>query len=228
MTQGKEIRDLLDARGLKSVESHLAEWNISPDTSVRTRSLHESMTNAAFTASTLCYLQDAPIDRAILYRGDSVLTGLFTSSGEPLQKFYVFKAMAAMLGTPQRLAVTGGDTSGFAVLAGRSPDGKIVRMLISNYEIMKDVVPLHPTVVPGTEVAVRLPRRKVEYTNNKGYELTVHHLPFGNKGYTVRRYRIDSTHSFAVTDEQSGSGKKLQLSGPLAAPSVELVEIQSK
>jgi hypothetical protein len=69
--------------------------------------IHRSMTNAAFTASTLAYLQDAPISHAILYRGDSVLNGMFDASGEPFKKFHVFKAMAAMLQTPQRLAVTG-------------------------------------------------------------------------------------------------------------------------
>jgi xylan 1,4-beta-xylosidase len=228
MTQGKEIRDILDARGLKKVESHLAEWNISPDTTERTRAIHESMVNAAFTASTLSYLQDAPMAHAILYRGDSVLTGMFNSTGEPLKKFFVFKAMAAMLETSQRLSVTGADTLGFAVLAGRSRDGKTVRLLISNYEIMKDVAPLHPNVVAGTEIAVRLPRRNVEYKDNRGYSLTVSRLPWGKKSYTVKRYLIDQTHDFAVVAEQSGTGDNAQLAEHLAPPAVELVEIQQK
>lgn len=226
--QGKEIRAILDARGLKNVESHLAEWNISPDTSERTRPIHESMTNAAFTASTLGYLQDAPINRAILYRGDSVLSGMFSSSGEPLKKFYVFKAMAAMLETPQRLSVTGADTLGFSVLAGRSQDGQTIRVLISNYEIIKNVAPLHPVVVPGTEIAVRLPRRNVEYKDNQGYSMTVDNLPWGKKDYTIKRYLIDQTHNFAVVGEQSGSGGRLQLTEPLSPPAVELVEIRKK
>src|SRR5215469_7327614 len=67
--QGKELGAVLDTRGFRSVESHLAEWNISPDTGPLTRAIHRSMTNAAFIAATLIYLEDAPIDRAMLYRG---------------------------------------------------------------------------------------------------------------------------------------------------------------
>ena len=226
MTQGQEIRSILDARGLRKVESHMAEWNLSPDTSARTRAIHQSMTNAAFTASSLIYLQDAPIDRAILYRGDAVLTGLFNSAGEPFQKFYVFKAMAALLQTPERLNVTGADNIGFAVLAGRSRDAKTGRVLISNYEILKDVAPLHPTVVAGTEIAVRLPRRAVEYQPSQGYALSVN-LPW-RSGYTVKRYRIDDAHNLDLIGQQSGSGGRAEFNAPLSQPAVELVEIEKK
>ena len=228
MTQGKEIRELLDARGLNKVESHLAEWNISPDTGPKTVSIHRSMTNAAFSASTLVYLQDAPIQRAILYRGDAVLNGMFSSAGEPFKKFYVFKAMAAMLDSPQRLSVTGGDDIGFAVLAGKSHDGRTVRLLVSNYEIPVDVAQLHPTVVPGTEIAVRLPRRSVKYENNAGFSLRVDHLPRDKRGYTIRRYLIDQTHDFAALGEESGTGNTVELKEPLPAPALELIEIEKK
>jgi len=228
MTQGKEIRAILNARGLKNVESHLAEWNISPDTSPATEAIHQSMTNAAFTASTLVYLQDAPIDRAILYRGDAVLNGMFDSKGEPFKKFYVYKAMAEMLQTPQRLSATGGDTFGFSVLAGRSRDRKIVRVLISNYEIMKDVAPLHPRVVPGTEIAVRLPRREVHYENNRGYSIAITQLPWGKGSYTIRRYRIDQTHNLDLTAEESGKGGSTRIEDALPAPAVELIELRKK
>ena len=228
MTQGKEIRAILNARGLKNVESHLAEWNISPDTSPATQAIHQSMANAAFTASTLVYLQDAPIDQAILYRGDAVLNGMFDSKGEPFKKFYVYKAMAEMLQTPQRLSATGGDTFGFSVLAGRSRDGKIVRVLISNYEIMKDVAPLHPHFVPGTEIAVRLPRRHVRYENNQGCSIAITHLPWGKGSYTIRRYRIDQTHNLDLTGEESGKGGSARIEEALPAPAVELIELRKK
>ena len=228
MTQGKEIRDVLNTRGLKDTESHLAEWNISPDTGPKTMAIHRSMTNAAFTASTLIYLQDAPIDRAILYRGDAVLSGLFNASGEPFKKFYSFKAMAAMLDSPNRLSIRGSDNIGFAVLAGRSQDGKTIRVLVSNYEIIKDVAPLHPTVVPGTEIAVRLPRRPAEYTDNKGYSLNITNLPWVKHSYTIRRYRVDETHDLALINEQSGSGGSVRITHSLSAPAVELVEIERK
>lgn len=228
MTQGKEIRDVLDARGLKKVESHMAEWNISPDTTEQTEAIHRSMINAAFTASTLTYLQDAPLAHAILYRGDSVLNGMFNSRGEPFKKFYVYKAMAAMLESPGRLSVTGADNCGLSVLAGRSRDGKTVRVLISNYEIIRDVSVLHPRVVAGTEIAVRLPRRNVDYKDNRGYSISVNNLPWGKKGFTVKRYLINETHNLDVVDEQSGSGRSVQLKEALLPPAVALIELQEK
>jgi hypothetical protein len=45
-----------------------------------------------------------------------------------------------MLSTPQRLRASGGDTYGFALLAGRSRDTKQVQILIDNYQI-----PTNPT-----------------------------------------------------------------------------------
>jgi hypothetical protein len=39
--------------------------------------------------------------------------------------------MGKMLDTPERFAVRGPDTFGFAALAGRSVDGKAVHILIS-------------------------------------------------------------------------------------------------
>ena len=73
---------------------------------------------------------------------------------------------------------------------------------------MKDVVPLHPKVVAGTEIAVRLPRRTVEYKDNKGYSITVKNLPWGKKDYTIKRYLIDETHNFEPVGEQSGQRRQ--------------------
>jgi xylan 1,4-beta-xylosidase len=228
ITQGKEIRDLLDSKGLRTVESHMAEWNLSPDTTERSRAIHESMTNAAFTAAAMIYMQDAPIDRAMLYRGDSVWIGLFNTAGQPLKKYYAFRAAGNMLETPGRLAVSGTGSNGFTALAGRSRDGKTVQVLIGNYEIMNDVSPLHPTVIAGTEVAVRLPRREVEYKDNKGYALALEHLPWGKKGYTLTRYRLDETHNLSPVEETSGTGTSVEISNPLSAPGVELIVLRSK
>ena len=129
------------------------------------------------------YLQDAPINLAILYRGDSVLNGMFKSSGEALKKFYVFKAMGAMLETPQSgFPLAARIRSAFRCLQEDPRDHKTVRVLVSNYEIINDVATLHPTKVAGTEIAVRgMPRRNVEYKDNRGYSMTVKNLPVGKE-----------------------------------------------
>ena len=43
--------------------------------------------------------------------------------------------------TPERIAATGGDDEGFAVLAGKSADGKTVQILISNYQVPANYKP---------------------------------------------------------------------------------------
>jgi xylan 1,4-beta-xylosidase len=222
---GKEIRALLDARGLRSTESHLAEWNISTDNSTAVRPIHESLMNAAFTGAVMSYLQDAPIERAMLYRGDALPSGLFDSKGAPLKKFYVVKAMAELLRTPKRLAVAGTDTVGFAALAGLSKDGKTLQVLISNHEVPKELKPLHPT--PALKFK-RAPARAIEYKDNQGYKLVINRLPWGKSSYTIKRYRIDQTHDLAEVENRASQGDRLELSHELPPPGIELITLQRK
>ncbi|MGH9559392.1 MAG: GH39 family glycosyl hydrolase [Bryobacteraceae bacterium] len=221
----KQIRELLDARGLQRTESHMAEWNISTDNSAPVRPIHESMMNAAFTGAVMSYLQDAAVSKALIYRGDSLPSGLFNSEGAPLKKFYAFKAMGEMLRTPRRLAVTGADTIGFAALAGISNDGKTIQILISNHEIPKELKPLHPK--PALKFQ-RVPIRTVEYKDNRGYKLTVDKLPWGKSGYTVKRYLLDQTHDFTQVEDRAAKGASLELSNELPPPSVELITLQKR
>lgn len=221
----KEIRGLLDARGLQRTESHLAEWNISTDNSAAVRPYHESMMNAAFTGAVMSYLEDSPIERAMLYRGDSLPSGLFDSQGTPLKKFYVLKAMAELLRTPKRLTVTGTDTVGFAALAGLSRDRKMLQVLISNHEVPKELKPLHPG--PALKFK-RVPVRSIEYKNNRGYKLTIDRLPWGKGSYTIKRYRIDETHDLGLMEDRVSRGDHVELSNELPPPGVELITLQKK
>jgi xylan 1,4-beta-xylosidase len=221
----KEIRALLDARGLAQTESHLSEWNISTDNSAAVLPYHESLMNAAFTATVMSYLQDSPIDRAMLYRGDTLPSGLFDSKGVPLKKFYAVKAMAELLRTPRRLSLTGTDTLGFTALAGLSKDGKMLQVLISNHEAPKELKPLHPgRALPFK----RVPLRAIEYKDNHGYKLAIDRLPWGKSSYTVRRYRIDQTHDLSEVENRTSSGNHLEISSELPAPGVELITLQKK
>lgn len=222
---GKAIRSLLDARGLSRTESHLAEWNISTDNSAATRPIHESMLNAAFTGAVMSYLQDSPIDVAVLYRGDTLPSGLFDSAGAPLKKFYALKAMAELLGTPKRLAVTGADTLGFTALAGLSKDRKTLQVLISNHKIPKELKPLHPARALGFK---RVPLREIEYKNNQGYRLVIDRLPWGNSRFTVQRYRLDQDHDLAQVEDRSAQGHHFELSSELPPPGIELITLKKK
>ena len=203
---GKRSRELLDARGLSKAESYVTEWGFG---AVPNAQQQATMFMAAFVSSSLIYMQDAPIDRALYYRGDPGSMGLLETSGGYRRKGYTYKAVGMMLDTPLRLAVSGADTQGFAVLAGASKDGNTVQVLISNYEIPPQL------------------RKGIEYTNNRGYELRVKNLPWGKADFTVKRYRTTETENWAVNDG-AGKGGTLELNAQLPPPGVELVVLQRK
>jgi xylan 1,4-beta-xylosidase len=234
---GKEIRSLLDAKGFKNAESILSEWNLSADFTDVEKKILQGPENAAFIDAVMIYLQDSSIDHAQFYRGDATWMGLFSPQREYYKTAYAYKAMAAMLDTPERLNLTGSDTLGFAALAGRSADGKTVQVLISNYEIPPGYkpheMPPPPTVMAALNVDFSsfkfLPRRTgIHYENNGGYALTIDHLPWGNAAFSVQRFRITATQNLAMVEEKTGRGGKLELSNPLPPPGVELIVLKRR
>jgi hypothetical protein len=132
--------------------------------------------------------------------------------------------MGAMLATPERLAATGGDTIGFALLAGRSKDGRVVQIVIANHEIPPDH--RRPNTRPGS---ARLPPQKdIVYRSNRGYRLTVTGLPWGRGGFSVRRYRLNTTEDLAAIEEPDGRGASYALERPLPPPGLELIVLRAK
>jgi hypothetical protein len=221
----RHVREILDTNGYYSAEDYCTEWELCLTEATRgphPQSIH-SMAAAAWMASTLIYMQDAPIEMAHFETGPS----LFERDGTYRKRAYVFKATSAMLKTPQRLAVAGADTIGFAVLAGRSQDGRTVQVLISNYEI--------PDLGGGPPVALRPPnvpvlesRLGIHYANNQGYSLRLRNLPWGDREFSVRRYRITEMENFDPAGETSGKGGTFVLSDPLPPPGVELIVLEQK
>ena len=217
----RKVRDMLDANGFPKAENHVTEWNMSLTNDAAHQS---SMEHAAFCGAALTYLEDAPLDRSLYYRADPNVIGFFETDGSYRKKAYTYKALGAMLDTRRRLASSGGDTLGFAVLAGRSEDAKTVQVLISNYEIPE--VLRKQRAAPGGFGAIP-PRTDIHYENNGGYALKVSHLPWGNGAFSVHRYRITKTDNWAES-ASSGKGGTLEMSNPLPAPGVELIVIRGK
>ena len=129
----RSIRALLDEYGFNKAESILSEWNMTVDVAGSGPGRQNTMKNAAFISAAMTYFQDGPIDRALFYRGDPTVMGLFEPGGQYRKKAYVFKFMGEMQNSPQRLAVSGGDKDGLALLAGKSVDGGVVRVVITRY-----------------------------------------------------------------------------------------------
>ena len=232
----RNIREILDARGLTKTESILSEWNLTPDFTEAAKARLRGMENAAFIGAALTYFQDAPMDHAMFYRGDAAWMGLFDLNGKGFKTSYTFEAMGKMFSTPRRLAIQGADTFGLAVLAGISGNGNTIQVLISNYVIPKQ---MHPMEVPP-EVLKALPpldfsklrflprRTDVVYRDNAGYNLTIDNLPWSKKAFSVKRYRIDKAHNLDLVEEKSGAGGSLKLSNALAPDSVELIVLQKR
>jgi hypothetical protein len=109
--------------------------------------------------------------------------------------------------TRQRLWTSGGDDTGFAVMAGRDEGERELRVIIANYEIS----PLNMGPIPGgnTEVVaipglgvlgtwVWLDRRTIIYENTNGYNLEIKNIPLGWGDLTVEQYRIDNDNNMAL------------------------------
>ena len=225
----KSMRSLIDKHGFPKAESILSEWNLSWDfTAPEEKELHGEH-NAAFIGAVLSYLQDAPLDAAMFYRGDAAWMGLFDLQGKYYKIAYTFKAMGAMLDTPQRLAVTGTDTVGFASLGGRSADGRMVQILISNYEIPANYKPkemLKPGDLPPPPPSGPQQFNNIVYHDNVGYHLTVSNLPWGKSWFKVKRYRISKTQDLELIEEKTSAGDTVKLDNAMPSDTVELIVLE--
>jgi hypothetical protein len=233
-----QIREILDRHGFPKAESILSEWNLTPDFTDASKARLQGLENAAYIGAVLSYLQDAPVDHAHFYRGDAAWMGLFDLQGHDFKTAYTFEAMAKMLDTPQRLAVEGADTFGFATVAGRSADNSTVQILISNYAIPAGYTP-QPMRIPPAVLSAEpsmpdfskvkfLPPRHLVYRDNAGYTLTVNNLPWGKKAFSVKRYRIGTAQNLDLIEERTSEGKSLNLSSPLAPEGIELIVLQRR
>jgi hypothetical protein len=136
VVRAKGVRRELDERGFAKTESHLNEWNYLPDGDWSPLTLsgqgeprkrwHERTTGAegaAFAATALILLQDAPVDATNFYRGEIGGFSAFDGFGGPTKSFYGLKAFATSLDTPERCTVEGGK-EGIAALAGIDAERK--------------------------------------------------------------------------------------------------------
>jgi hypothetical protein len=134
--------------------------------------------------------------------------------------------------------VEGADTFGFATLAGRSANGKTIQVLVSNYAIAdgwkpKDMKFPDAVVksIPLTDFSKFKPlplRTDIVYRDNSGYDLTIDHLPWGKKPFSVKRYRISQKENLELVEEKQGAGESIKLANPLAPDAVELIVLQAR
>lgn len=216
---GREMRTLLDTHGFTKTRLLLDEWNvlgINPD-------LLTMAGRAAFTASSLIYMQDSPIDAETYYMGPN----LFGDDGKTPNKIgQTLIALGQMKQTPVRLSVTGADTQGLAVEAGRSVNGTEINILISNYEVPAGLRDPRPGGDRVGGFLNLLPRRLLRYRRNQGFNLEVKGLA-ADKLYRVQRYRINDVWDYRLLSTLTVKGNDVAITDDLPPPGIELVVIKA-
>lgn len=214
-------RSLLDSHGFKGTQSILSEWNYGYG-SAKTLDAGE---RAAFLASASIYMQDAPLDKAILYRADAFVG----KDGATLDKSGQALALIARLrDTPERLAVTGADDMGFAVAAGRSTDGKLIQLIVSNFET-RDKCDLNflAGMLGKTGDAISGVRcRTLVYQKNQGYDLKLGGLTSGEH-WTMERYRLGYGLDTELIERREISGP-VTISALMPPPGVDFIVLRRK
>ena len=238
----REVRAILDQQGFSDTQLLLSYWSM---TGIPTAKFEDSE-NAAFLAAAAVYMQDSEVDQAIFFRADTGAdfhykftdpAGIFEADGSENARTGAFLLVGQTLAATDRLAVTGGDENGFAVLAGRTANHDAIRILIANYSIPdsyltareRDVFEFQvPIGASRTDMSLNVPPRRVEarsagYT---GYTLEVSDLPWGEGRHRVVRYRADGDHIGEMLDSREAEGVSVIIQSSLPAPGVELIEIR--
>ena len=217
----EQLRHQLDGAGSNGIELRLVSPVVRLADSVQSDS--DAAVQAAKFAAALVYLQDAPVA--------SVALDLWSeASGAREEKpRAVLRAAAQLTATPHRLAVEGGDSIGYAVLAGRSTDRASIQILIANHQQdSPGSGPVHP--LAELAPAAAQPRREPASTQDgkEGYDLEAANLPWGAGDFGVYCYRVDQEHNFELVWGGGGRGGSLRLRRRLPPGAVELVILQQQ
>jgi xylan 1,4-beta-xylosidase len=212
VTVARELRRILDARGFGSTKNILDEWNADPAEPAMSKAAR-----ASFAASALIYMLGGPIDAQTFSRADADLAG---AKGVPDEVGHALSAFGSLKNTPLLIRTTGGDEAGLAVAAGRSRDGRLVQILVSNYEVPAKYLK------PRDNWDTSLPERRVlQYGNNGGYDAAINLAEPGK--YQVKRYRINESSNFLLVDQSTQAGPTIHLQAALPPPGIELIVISA-
>ena len=214
----QDMRALLDRYGFHDTTLVIDEWNVLGFD----LNLLSLAGRAAFTASAIIYMEDSPIDAQTFYMGPN----LFGEDGKTPNKVgQAMVALGRMKQTPTRLAVTGADTTGFAVQAGRSEDADELTVVLSNYEVPAELRGPRAGGDRLADIVTVLPRRELSYSDNEGFELTITGLDPDSE-YRVERFRTSDLWDYRLLSTDFMQGPELHVSGLLPAPSIETIVVR--
>jgi hypothetical protein len=212
VTIARQLRTILDAHGFGSTKNVLDQWNADPADQDLSKAAR-----ASFAASSLIYMLGGPVDAQTYHRTDAAARTVGGLGGEVNSALGAFGALKS---TPVLIRTDGGDEAGFAVVAGRSPDRRLIQILISNYQIASKYLR------PRDNWDTTLPERRVlQYRDNGGYDAMIS-VPAGK--YQVKRYRIGDSSNFALAEQSVELGPTIRLQATMSPPAVELIVISAK
>lgn len=232
----RELRSLLDGFGFTDTRLVLSYWNYLavPSNSA------PSDEKAAFQAAAAIYLQDTLVDEAFFFRADSGKdphygfndpAGLY-ADGVPDERAAAFALIGRAM-TGRRLAVTGGDESGFACVAGL--EGDVVRILVANFvapasalepresDEFRFTIPIGPQRI---DLSLRLAPQRAGLASAMvgSARITMSHLPWPGRTVAIRKRALRGGWHSEGTAAVSHEGV-LELDVATEAQSVVLVEI---
>jgi len=194
-------QEQMDARGMTG-DNVLSEWGMwSGGAYAENGNAH----GAAFYANALIELQDSPVDLALRYRFDGLPDTFLDDNGfsmvnpdhTPKIPTLPFKAFHWLTEeTPVRLAVEGEEIpEEVGVIAGRSEDGQVVQVLVSD-----------------------------RGSDKEGFRLELASPPWGLEPTTVQRFVIDDDHRFEEVEAETRWGN-MTFDVAMTPPQAQLLRI---
>ncbi len=167
-TRARAIRQFLNGKGFEKTESHLNEWNYLPGNSweafsksatpVLRRGFYERMSGAegaAFVATALSELEDAPVDVCNFYHGETGAFGLFDEYGAPNRVFYALRAFSQLSRLGNRVVTEGAVPGKLGLLAAKDNEDGKAAVLIGNFHCEQGLFELALAGLPrATEYSI--------------------------------------------------------------------------
>lgn len=162
----ERVTQKLAQYGLEEVPHYLTEWNnYSYSSNGTTEIWRNDPFSGASAAASLIYLQETELVQAHRYRANEFLFGLFDDNSAITYSGMAYQQFSSFVDHNNRLTTSGGDSLGFAILAGRNDIGNELQLSIANNS-----------------------------TAHNSYSIQLNGLA-SNETYTYTQWRIDSTHT---------------------------------
>jgi len=187
-------RLLLNNNGYLTAKLYCTEFN----SEINKDNYANSGRGAAFYASAFIYLALNGVTELYQYRADNHPLGMTLEGGSLKQAAESMRAWKRLTEFPIRISTAGVDTFGFTSMATKTMDGKIIRVICSNF--------------PSKSTAVKL---------------IINNLPSYNAKWILSRRTIDNTKKLSLSDslEIISTENSLQYNFLMQSESVDFIEL---